>query len=130
MTTSDGRLVTQYNLGVPTPRDLATSLGRVPRFVGHSKVWWTVLHHVAHVYRTLERYIEELGNDSFERSFQLKALLHDSEESILGDLPTPWKAEGRREQEERLCARIERCYGLASGDEYESLLRRADAAGS
>jgi hypothetical protein len=128
MTTADGRLVTEYNLGVPTPRDLATSLGRMPRFAGHTRVWWTVLHHVALVYRLLERHHGALPADGFK----LHVLLHDSEESILCDLPTPWKTDERRVQEERLCARFRRAYGEPQNADqlaaWESEVKRADAA--
>lgn len=125
MTTAEGRLVMPSNLGVPSPYDLATSLGRVPRFVGHTRVWWTVLHHVVLCYLTAER--AGLLPDHVE---PVHLLLHDSEEAIVGDTPTPWKSGAQRRLGARLHQRITRAYtggDLPKGPQAANL-KRVDMA--
>ena len=84
----------------PPLADVLISLGRLPRFAGHTTEFWTVLQHSLLVY-DLSR--------GLEGSVRLAALLHDAGECLIGDIPTPFKHPDyhalERQFVERLCHR-------------------------
>ena len=79
---------------------IGVSLGRIPRFTGHTRELYTVLPHVLTVATIMPA---EWG---------LYGLLHDAPEACVADVPTPWKTEGARTLEKELYERIVRGYGL------------------
>lgn len=83
MITSTGVPVMMDNDRSPTLVDIAVSLGRHPRFGGHTKRWWTVLHHSLVCGRIA------VANDLGIQA-KLYALLHDAHECVIGDIPTTW----------------------------------------
>ena len=84
----------------PDLYSIGVSLGRMPRFAGHTKELYTVLGHVLTVAAIMPPKYGILG------------LLHDSQESIVGDVPTPWKTSSAEALEVELQERIFRGYGL------------------
>lgn len=84
---------------VPTLRDIARGLGRMPRFAGQTRGWWSVLHHSLVV-----EYLARL--DLGSSKLRLLALLHDAHESATGDIPTPWKSAEMREVQHALDERL------------------------
>lgn len=79
--------------GVPSLRDIAISLSRMPRFSGHGRVWWSVLDHSLYVSHLAESTGRELWPNSpnMPRALALAGLLHDAHESMTCDVPTPFK---------------------------------------
>jgi hypothetical protein len=113
-TTYTGRLVMPTNFGVPSALDIAISLGRECRWAGSVRVWWSVLHHVrAMCDMAAEMFVGEVPED-----VRAHILLHDAHEAILRDVPSTWKTNEQRGQEQRLDARIYEAYlgGLPSLD--------------
>jgi len=115
--TVTGRMVDIIN---PTPdqiniNDIAWGLSRIPRFAGHTitSVPYNVAQHsllVEEIVRDLLKFIDDTADDSvqealatwfneeIEQTFDLsasrlslKALLHDSAEVYIGDVPSPVK---------------------------------------
>lgn len=66
--------------------DIARSLSRIPRFVGHTvgDTPWSVAQH--------SLLVESLMPDESVPDERLAALLHDAHEAYVGDLPSPVKA--------------------------------------
>ena len=83
-----------------TLRDIGTSLGRIPRFVGHTEKWYPVLAHVL----TAAVLCEE--------KWSVYALFHDATETLMNDIPTPYKTDEQRSLERRVYARMCKAYGL------------------
>lgn len=104
--------------------DLATSLSRLPRFLGNTKAGtpYSVAQHSLLVLRILE--------DQGQPSTILRAgLLHDAHEALMGDIPTPIKAalgEPMRALEGRLQAAVFRRFGLSMTLAHHPLLSWAD----
>lgn len=92
--TLSGRVVRRKGGESPTLRDIGIALGRAPRFAGHCRFHWTVLHHSIAAGYIAARVDFEAGQPQPAR--QLGALLHDAHEAITGDIPTPWKTTDNR----------------------------------
>lgn len=86
----------------PSLADIAVSLGRHPRFGGHTRMWWSVLHHSIVCGKVAEA--SNLGNPT-----KLYALLHDAHECVIGDIPSTWNTPEISETKKGLDVRI---YGL------------------
>lgn len=64
--------------------DMIVSLSRIPRFNGHSLIFWSVAAH--------SLLVEELARRAGASAFvRLWALLHDAHEAYMGDLTAPMK---------------------------------------
>lgn len=105
MALSRGRLYTytgyvSFPDGAPTLMDIAVSLGREGRYAGAGMRWWPVILHTFVVC------------DLLPKELKLHGLLHDSPESITGDVPKPVKTPEIEEMENTLLASIYRNFGL------------------
>jgi uncharacterized protein len=81
---------TKWNLLAPRTADvdfaeISRSLSQIPRFLGHTKNFYSVAEHCCHVHDALNRagYVEGVC---------LWGLLHDAHEAFTGDKTTPMKA--------------------------------------
>lgn len=99
MTTFQGERVS-LDSGVPTLYTIGVSLGRITRFCGHLKQFYPVLPHVLTVAALMP---PEEG---------IYGLMHDSQETLTSDVPTPMKSQVARKREERLQRRIYVTNGL------------------
>lgn len=105
MLTQSGILVTPFGDTAPALQDIALGLGRMPRFAGQTRGWWSVLHHSLVVERIITA-------DRQDASLRLAALLHDAHEAITGDVPTTWKTDDLRARQDALDDRIAKRYGV------------------
>jgi hypothetical protein len=87
------------------PIDVAMHLGRVQRFGGACKVFWSVLQHSL----LAEAVAADRGNTP---QIRLLALYHDAHEFITGDVPRPWKTDAVRRQQASIDRKIARAIGL------------------
>lgn len=104
MITYGGERVT-LTTGVPSLYTIGVALGRIPRFCGHTKHWYPVLCHSLVVARLLP---EELG---------IHGLMHDFQENVFADVPTPMKTQVARNREARVLERIYLANGIEWPDE-------------
>lgn len=114
MITYGGERVT-LTTGAPSVHTIGVSLGRVPRFCGHTKHWYPVLCHCIVVARMLpwDKAIYGFG--------------HDLQESLFADVPTPMKTQVARNREERVLERIYQANDIALPDEEtQDLVHEAD----
>jgi hypothetical protein len=87
-------LDTQQGQEAPSLEAIAVSLGRIPRFCGHTEHWYSVLSHTLVV-------AELVPADC-----KIHALLHDAPECVVNDVPTTWKTDGHRDNEHEVLERI------------------------
>lgn len=99
MITISGVEVTPENGNVPTAYDIGYALSNITRFGGHTTEPWSVFQHSL----ACCLYLRELG---YGPRLELLALLHDSTEAIISDIPHPWKTEDMRDRETMLLCRI------------------------
>lgn len=102
---------------VPTLRDIARGLGRMPRFAGQTRGWWSVLHHSL-VVEYLAR-LHPLFHPAKLLRLRLWALLHDAHESATGDIPTPWKSAEMREVQHGFDDRLFAHLGISAAFETQ-----------
>ena len=128
-TTLTGRLLTPTNFGVPSPLDMAVQLGRIPRFVGATRVWpWTVLHHVMAAYLTLINTRQHWGAADLG-PLSLMVLLHEADEVATGDIPTTWKTDDMRKRQHHLHDFVHQVYAPhVQLQKFEYLVKRLDWA--
>jgi hypothetical protein len=100
MITISGTHVFPTDKGAPSLEDMAYSLGRVPRFGGHTTRWWPVLLHSLVCLRIAEYYYPGVPRK------QLLALVHDGHESVTEDIPTAWKVPEMKRMQALLDTRI------------------------
>ena len=91
----------------PTPdtiviSDIATALSRIPRFMGHTREFYSVAQHSVFL------------SIMVRKEFALWALLHDAAEAYIGDMPRPIKQHlpKYREMEDRLLRCIAKRFDL------------------
>lgn len=99
MITYGGERVT-LETGAPTINTIGVSLGRIMRFCGHTERPYSVL---AHSLVTAELVPPKFG---------IYALMHDAQESLMSDVPTPMKSQVARNREYKLLERIYITNGL------------------
>jgi hypothetical protein len=102
--------------------DLATALARLPRWLGHTTVLYSVGQHSLHV----EDLVRRAGGTLAQRR---AALLHDAHESLLGDVPSPMKpllGDAFAALEERLQHAVLSRFRVAPEAAGCAMVRRAD----
>jgi hypothetical protein len=103
---------------VPTIADIARGLGRMVRFAGQTKDYYTVLCHTLTV------------GEITTPDARIYALLHDAPEAIVGDVPSTWKTNAAVVRENELMEAICVANGIAwppPKDLWEKV-KAADAA--
>jgi hypothetical protein len=95
-----GEEVWPDNEGSPSLYSIGVSLGRVARFAGHTKYFYTVLPHVLTVAAIMPE------------EYAIYGLLHDAPEACVSDVPSPWKTQAAKAQESILIERIYKANGL------------------
>lgn len=88
--------------------DIANSLAKLARFNGHSRAFWSVAQHSIIL---AEQIYKKIGN----KRYALAGLLHDGAESVIGDVPTPFRAmfEEAKNIEDIIELQIFKDYGVA-----------------
>lgn len=106
MITISGVHVFPDGQGAPSLRDIAYSLGRVPRFGGHTTLFWPVLCHSI----VCLRIAKHLG---YKARLQLLTLLHDAHEAAgFEDISSAWKTDDTRRLQAKMDSRIWRSLGI------------------
>lgn len=100
MITQSGRDVWP-EFGAPSLDDIAIGLGRICRFAGQTKHWYSVLDHTFVVV------------DLVAPEYRIHALLHDAPEAVVSDVPSTWKSRAAERNEKLLLERIYREHDLA-----------------
>lgn len=117
ITVSGNPVFPEVGGGAPSLFDIGFGLSRIPRFNGHTKIWYPVLSHTNTVANLV----------SWE--YAAYAYLHDAGESIRGDTVTTWKTEAESISETILLQRISESVGLQWPwpDEAWVAVKRADS---
>ena len=92
----------------------APALGRICRFAGNCNQFWSVLQHSLVV------------NDLAHDSIKLLALVHDISETVISDIPSPFKIPEMQEIELRIQTRLYSSLGLNPSEEDFRKLKEAD----
>jgi uncharacterized protein len=91
MTTFSGKLFNpeEPDLNQIDILDISVALSRIPRFVGHTTVSYSVAQHCMLVCDLAK----QVGQDSelYTKRIKLLALLHDADEAYISDIPSPVK---------------------------------------
>lgn len=95
-----GGEVVSLDSGVPELFTMGVSLGRVVRFTGHLRQFYSVLAHSITVAGIMPE------------EYAIYGLMHDTQECIFSDVPTPVKSQVARNREHRVQSRIYPVYGL------------------
>jgi uncharacterized protein len=105
--------------------DVVHALSHLCRFTGHVRIFWSVAAHVM--------LVADLVRDQLDGSpqAQLAALLHETSETYLCDLPTPLKygttiGQTYREIEERLMNAAATAFRLPTDFHRDPIVKRAD----
>lgn len=106
MRTLSGRLLSVDDFA-PTPEDAALHLGRIFRWAGAVVCPWTVIHHSVYVEASAEL-------EGHSPEVRLHALIHDVQEIVTGDMPSPIKARIRsaKETQNELDALLWKAWGI------------------
>jgi hypothetical protein len=99
MITYGGERIT-LTTGAPNIRTIGVALGRIARFCGHTQKHYTVLGHVL----TVSQLVPE--------KYAIYGLMHDAQEALVSDVPTPMKSQVARNREHGLLKRIYIANGL------------------
>lgn len=111
---ADGRHLGPDN-DVTSIEDVAASLGKQCRFAGHSRVFYSVLLHSLVVC------------DLLPPLFKLYGLLHDAAESVITDIPSPFKYDRMKAVEKRIFSQMLKSYGIPEPNEETRLaVKQAD----
>lgn len=107
MVTNSGKQVfpsyhhSDYTGESPTVADIAQGLGRMVRFAGQTRSFWTVLCHVL------------VGTELVPDEYKIHFLLHDAPECIVSDVVTTWKSGEAKMNEDSLLHLICNDLGVA-----------------
>lgn len=93
--------------------DVAVSLGRVPRFNGHTTQWWPVLGHLMVCYE-----LSRIHNVQ-DPSLRFYILMHDAHEAVKGDTSRHWKSDSIKAQERLIDEHLYPYWGFSLPDEHE-----------
>jgi hypothetical protein len=107
-----GRLVGPNN-DTPSLQDISVALGRIARYAGASVKFWPVLLHSMVV------------ADLLPGDLKIYGLLHDSTESIVGDIPRGFKPEWVSQIEHKMLGRILTDLGIPSLSQSEYVVVKA-----
>lgn len=88
------------DVGAPSVQDAASALGKLCRYAGHSKEFYSVLIHSLVV------------SDLTEGVAKLYSLIHDVTESVISDIPTPFKISPMKELEDKMYSRVLRDWNI------------------
>jgi hypothetical protein len=92
--------------GAPSIEDAASALGKLCRYAGHCKDFYSVLIHSFVV------------DDLTEGDAKLYALIHDTTESVINDIPKPFKIAAIEELEARMYTRIRRDWDISFPEKH------------
>lgn len=107
MLTHSGVEVFPRGEGVPTLHDIGWNLAQMPRFAGSTSRPWSVFQHLMLVAGLSEwMVVKQRGTRRVMIDAAINAWLHDAHEAILGDIPSTWKTQERKDQEHNLDLRI------------------------
>ena len=97
--------------------DIATALGKLCRFNGHTTRFYSVAEHSVHMSYVLE------GD-----GLALEGLLHDAAEAYVGDVARPLKEQldGFAEIEGRVLDAVAEAFGLSFAFEQQAAVKEAD----
>lgn len=98
----------QFN-GVPGLTDIALGLGRMPRFAGQTRRWWTGLHHSLVCQRIA---MEGPCTGLRESRMALLCLLHDAHEAVTSDVPAFFKSKELSEWQAEIDERLFKAFGI------------------
>lgn len=116
----ENRFDGKYSDAPPNILDIGVALGRMPRWAGATRVWWSVLHHSLLVSEIIAR---RKGSERL----QLLGLLHDAHEAITGDVPAFWKPIALKTNQMRLDRLIRDGFDIDDPTEAEDeLVKEAD----
>jgi len=111
----------QFN-GVPGLTDIALGLGRMPRFAGQTRTWWTGLHH-----SLVCEHIASCLADSSNHRLRLLCLLHDAHEAVTSDVPAFFKSKELSNWQEEIDERFFKAFGLwPISDEEHAFIKKVD----
>jgi len=114
MLTFSGRHIDEHR-GAPSLLDLAVQLGREGRWCGAGRVFFPVLLH------------EMAVADLLPLKIQIHGLLHDSDETLTGDVPSPMKTEAMRRIQQAFRLRVYAEMGIKPPDDKTvALVKAAD----
>lgn len=117
MVTLTGNWVNPANFTL-SPLDAALHLGRLPRFGGTTKGWWTGLQHALLVARLCRKHKGTKGTAASE----LIGLWHDAHEIVTGDWVRPWKTDAVKEVQKQIDVCIAASVGLPEFDLVDQVL--------
>ena len=112
----EGNNVWPTDEGSPSLYSIGVSLGRIPRFAGHTRDWYPVLAHTLTVARLMTP------------EWAVHGLLHDAAESVIGDCVATWKPKELEEIEAGILGRIYAKQGVElPTPEAVEMVKKADA---
>lgn len=120
----------KYGAGAPAITDIALCLGRVPRFGGNTRQWWTVLQHTIVCVRLASKADHgPLGEERIAPSYRLFTLLHDAHEAVTGDIPAFWKTPDMKLLQDEIDVRIRAGLGIRAPNADEiAFVKQIDLA--
>lgn len=100
----------------PDILSIAVALGRMPRWAGAGRVWFSVLHHLLLVARLMRLH-------KHSDRMILLGMLHDAHEAVTGDVPAFWKPVSLKVWQRHLDTRIYDFLGIdpPTEDEEETI---------
>lgn len=89
---------------VPTVKDVATGLARIPRWAGATLRRWSVAQHSLMIERIARQFVSNIEETDVWASdlLRLIALWHDAHEFATGDIPFPFKTQEQRDLQEQI----------------------------